>query len=72
MSSKLTVEDIKELVPGIFKTGIALDNSDGVNMTGSGRELRWVAVRGGAPGRPWTFSEYRHIYYWHIHEVPTV
>jgi len=23
-------------------------------------------------GRPWTFTEYSHIYYWHIHEVPTV
>jgi len=30
----------------IFATGVMLDNADGLFMTGSGKELRWVAVRG--------------------------
>lgn len=45
--SKLTVEDIKNMKQGIFAEGIALDNPNGINMTRSGRQLRWVAVRGG-------------------------
>jgi hypothetical protein len=49
MPRKITAEDIKELVPGIFATGVALDNPYGIHMTGSGKTLRWVAVRGGAP-----------------------
>lgn len=30
----------------IFATGILLDNEYGINMTGSGKPLRWVAVTG--------------------------
>ncbi len=43
----LTLKKLKEMKPGIFATGIVSDNSVGVNMTNSGRLLRWVAVRGG-------------------------
>jgi len=46
---KLTPEEIKNMKPGIFAEGIALDNQYGINMSRSGRQLRWVAVRGGAP-----------------------
>ena len=46
---KLTPEDIKNMKPGIFAEGVALDNQYGINMFRSGKPLRWVAVRGGAP-----------------------
>ena len=46
---KLTPEDIKNMKPGIFAEGIALDNQYGINMFRTGKQLRWVAVRGGAP-----------------------
>lgn len=46
---KLTPDDIRNMKPGIFAEGIALDNQYGINMTRSGKMLRWVAVRGGAP-----------------------
>ena len=49
MPSKLTAEDLKNMNPGIFAEGVALDNSYGINMTRSDKMLRWVAVRGGAP-----------------------
>lgn len=32
----------------VFATGVLVDNKDGLFMTGSGKELRWVAIRGGA------------------------
>jgi len=44
----LTLKDLKEMQPeSIFDEGIAINNSMGLNMTGTGEELRWVAVRGG-------------------------
>ncbi len=43
----LTIKDLKELQPGIFATGIIRDEPGGLNMSGSGRLLKWVAVRGG-------------------------
>jgi hypothetical protein len=49
MPNKLTPEDIKNMYPGIFAEGIALDDQYGTHMTGSHAPLRWVAVRGGAP-----------------------
>ena len=49
MPNKLTPEDIQNMKPGIFAEGIALDNQYGINMSRTGRQLRWVAVRGGAP-----------------------
>lgn len=46
----LTLKDLKESLAlnkdRVIATGVALDNELGINMTGSGRELRWVAVRG--------------------------
>lgn len=48
-STQLTAEIIDELKPGIFATGTISDNPEGVNMTNSGRLLRWVAVRGYGP-----------------------
>lgn len=44
----LTLEMLKLTPPNtIFATGILPDNEDGLFMTGSGKDLRWVAVRGG-------------------------
>ena len=44
----LTLQDLKAMPPfTIFASGITIDNSDGINMTNSGKELRWVAKRGG-------------------------
>lgn len=43
----LTMEELKDMKPGIFATGEAPDGPTGLNMTGSGDMLRWVAVRGG-------------------------
>jgi len=43
----LTLEKLKSLPPNeIFATGILLDNEDGLFMTGSNKELLWVAVTG--------------------------
>jgi len=43
----LTLEKLKEMKPGtIFAKGTVSDNSVGINMTGSGNLLRWLAVRG--------------------------
>jgi len=62
---KLTPEDIKNMQPGIFAEGIALDNQYGINMTGSGKPLRWVAVRGGIPD----WKIYAHFIEWTKEEV---
>lgn len=44
----LTLQQLKEMPAGnIFATGIAIDDEDGLFMANTGRELRWVAVRGG-------------------------
>lgn len=42
----LTVDELKSLKPGVFASGITTDDENGINMTGSGMRLRWVAVRG--------------------------
>lgn len=43
----LTIDDLKEMQPGeIFKTGTAMDTEDGLFMVNTGRELRWIAIRG--------------------------
>ena len=47
IDNKLTLEALKKMKPGIFASGIATDLPEDINMTGSGKELRWVAVRGG-------------------------
>ena len=44
----LTVDQLKNMKPDtIFASGETTDDPDGINMTGSGKELRWVACRGG-------------------------
>ena len=44
----LTIDMLKVMPPHtVFATGTAFDNPEGINMTGSGAGLRWVAVRGG-------------------------
>lgn len=44
----LTLQKLKDMVPDtIFDTGVAVDSPTGLNMTDSGKELRWIAVRGG-------------------------
>lgn len=44
----MTFQDLKEMSPNsIFAFGEVIDNSTGINITGSGEMLRWVAVRGG-------------------------
>ena len=44
---ELTLEMLKEMRPGTFAKGEIVDCPDGINMTNSGKLLRWVAVRGG-------------------------
>ena len=44
---ELTLEKLKEMSPGIFAEGVSTDSPEGIHMTGSGQQLRWVAVRGG-------------------------
>ena len=46
MNKILTIKKLKEMKPGIFAQGITIDNPDGCNMSNSGKQLRWVAVRG--------------------------
>lgn len=43
----LTLSKLKAMKPGIFDSGTVRDSSTGVNILGSGKMLRWVAVRGG-------------------------
>lgn len=43
----LTLDHLKAMEPQtVFAHGVVMDNPLGVNMTGSGRDLAWVAVRG--------------------------
>lgn len=51
----LTISALKAMPPKtIFAQGEAVDGPSGINMTGSGQMLRWVAVRGGI----WDWSIY--------------
>jgi hypothetical protein len=43
---ELTLQDLKDMKPGVFAKGESVDTPDGCNMTGSGVMLRWVASRG--------------------------
>jgi hypothetical protein len=57
----LTLEQLKAMPERtIFATGVTTDTPDGLFMANTGRELRWVAERGGI--HDWTiychFSEY--------------
>ena len=44
---ELTLEIFTYLLQGeIFARGVTTDNVEGVNMSNSGKQLRWVAVKG--------------------------
>lgn len=44
----ITIADLKAMPPNtIFAQGEAIDGPLGINIMGSGKMLRWVAVRGG-------------------------
>ena len=54
----LTVEQLDTMPPGtIFATGTAMDRPDGLYLSNSREELRWVAVRGNI--HDWTI--YAHL-----------
>ena len=44
--NELTLDALKKMKPGRFVSGLAIDSPRDINMTGSGKVLRWVAVRG--------------------------
>jgi hypothetical protein len=44
----LTLKTLKEMEPHtIFAKGVVIDSREGCNMAGTGKEIKWVAVRGG-------------------------
>lgn len=62
----LTLQELKDMDPDtIFATGTTTDDPAGINMTGSGRELRWVACRGGI----WDWAIYIQDESWPADEV---
>jgi hypothetical protein len=45
----LTLEEFQKIPSGTdFDYGLAVDNYDSLNMAGSGRQLKWIAVKGWA------------------------
>lgn len=64
----LTLQQLKDMEPGIFATGTTTDDEEGVNMTRSGQQLRWVATRGGI--HDWAI--YIHKADWSEEEVARV
>lgn len=42
----LTLKMLKDMKPGTFATGLIEDSPEGINMSNSGKLLRWVATRG--------------------------
>lgn len=50
----MTDETFMKLPDGqMFATGVISDDLEGINMTGSGKGLRWVAKKGYAPQGDW-------------------
>jgi len=45
-NNELTLKSLKETKAGIFASGVMHDDPAGINMTNSGKLLRWVAVKG--------------------------
>ena len=44
----LTLKMLQEMKPDTtFAEGVTTDDNEGVNLSNSGRQLRWVACRGG-------------------------
>ena len=49
----LDIEMLKAMPPHChFACGNVIDNPEGINMCNTGKQLKWVAVRGGIPD--WT------------------
>jgi len=42
----LTLQILKDMEPGVFAKGEMEDTHFGLNMTTSGRMLKWIAIRG--------------------------
>lgn len=43
----LTIQQLKDMPEfTVFAHGVTTDNPEGINMSGSGRSLRWLACRG--------------------------
>jgi len=53
----LTLEMLKKMKPGMFAKGESVDSHLGINMTNSGKMLKWVAVR----GRIWDWAIYCNL-----------
>ena len=65
----LTLQQLKDMEPDtIFATGETTDDALGVNMTGIGQPLRWVATRGGI----WDWAIYIHKASWSEDEIKRV
>ena len=48
MIEKLTLQILKDMPPHkMFTWGNLIDSPSHINITGSGKELRWCAIRGG-------------------------
>lgn len=43
---KLTLQQLKDMQPGIFAQGLTIDDPTGCNIASTGIEIKWVAVRG--------------------------
>jgi hypothetical protein len=44
---ELTIEEFNDIYPGsVFAKGTTIDDQEGVNMTTSGKDLKWVAKKG--------------------------
>lgn len=63
--SDLTLQQLKDMEPGIFATGTTTDSPDGINMANTGQPLRWVATRGGI--HDWAI--YIHTEHWSAEQV---
>lgn len=61
MSQQLTLKQLKAMEPDtIFATGTMVDSPTGLHMAGTGKKLRWVAVRGGI--HDWAIYAHFHTY----------
>ena len=64
--SELTLKQLKDMEPDtIFASGVTTDDTDGVNMAGTGQGLRWVACRGGI----WDWAIYIQNASWSKDEI---
>lgn len=42
----LTLQQLKDMKPGIFAQGETVDSPEGCNVADTGKVIKWVAVRG--------------------------